>query len=56
MSDCDHHWARVAPVVHVVNDPEPDKGTYNAVCTRCDARAWLHWPPIRRRIPKWTKL
>lgn len=53
---CRHRWSRVPPVVHVVGDPEPDAGTYNAVCTRCGTRAWLHWPPLRRRESQWTKL
>lgn len=47
-----HAWKRAAPVVVVVNDPlAAVKGgeTYNAVCRRCGAKAWLHWPEPRFR-------
>jgi len=51
--DCAHFWKRVRPVVVVVNDPyEREKGneTYNAECSRCGMRAWLHWPePVYKR-------
>lgn len=50
---CAHAWKRVPPfVVTVLDEPEVRDRleTYNAECSRCGARAWLHWPePVYKR-------
>ena len=50
--ECEHDYKRAGPVVVVINDPlAKEKGgeTYNAECSTCGHRAWVHWPePVYR--------